>query len=64
MMVRSSVWVWIHRASLVATLGVLWLAGMPSADAVDVGQTAEPRDLPNRRGPDNKWVSQKKRQPQ
>ncbi|MFN5853474.1 MAG: hypothetical protein ACK44Q_16735, partial [Pirellulaceae bacterium] len=64
MMVRSSVWVWIHRASLVATLGVLWLAGMPSADAVDGGQPADPMDWPPWRGPDIKGVAREKGLPQ
>ncbi|MFN5770751.1 MAG: PQQ-binding-like beta-propeller repeat protein, partial [Pirellulaceae bacterium] len=64
MMVRSSVWVWIHRASLVATLGVLWLAGMPSADAVDVANPADPMDWPHWRGPDMNGLSLEKGLPE
>lgn len=64
MIVRSSVWVWIHRASLVATLGVLWLAGMPSAGAVDVANPADPMDWPHWRGPDMNGLSLEKGLPE
>jgi outer membrane protein assembly factor BamB len=64
MIVRSSVWVWMHRASLVATLGVLWLAGMPSAGAVDVANPADPMDWPHWRGPDMNGLSLEKGLPE
>jgi|694.fasta_scaffold00080_20 outer membrane protein assembly factor BamB len=64
MIERSSVWAWVHRASLVATLGVLWLAGMPSAGAVDVANPADPMDWPHWRGPDMNGLSLEKGLPE